>query len=176
MASVSFNYPIYIYRLTTCSAQATSAAPTYVQYTLIYSIKVLTNLSRIFPAKFIPAVGFIQDRGVRKHNNPVDPIYWESRIAFNADPNLTVSIGSGFTQQPSSPRAPSTRHSFWDGPIPRLLRSFGTILVAQNNHIKHLNQLKSLPVGKEALGSYFQINIPFEYQPALDEIGKMADL
>jgi len=143
---------------------------------LTCSVKVLTDLSRIFPAKFIPTVGFIQDGGVGKHNNPVDPVYWESRIAFDADPDLTVSIGSGFAQQPSSPRAPSTRHGFWDGPIPRLLRSFGTILVAQNNHVEHLNRLESLPVDKEALGSYFRINIPFEYQPALDEIGKMADL
>ncbi|XTI82148.1 hypothetical protein V2W45_1228178, partial [Cenococcum geophilum] len=58
---------------------------------------VLIDLSSIFLAKFIPAVGFIQDRGIKKYNNPINLIYWESCIAFNADPNLTVSISLGFT-------------------------------------------------------------------------------
>ena len=42
-------------------ARATSAAPSY------------------FPAKFIRGLGFLQDGGAGKHNNPIDPAEWESR-------------------------------------------------------------------------------------------------
>ncbi|KZM24115.1 metabolic process [Ascochyta rabiei] len=57
------------------TARATSAAPSY------------------FPAKFIRGLGFLQDGGAGKHNNPIDPAEWESEAIWDSVPDLAVSSG-----------------------------------------------------------------------------------
>jgi hypothetical protein len=77
-------------------ARATSAAPSY------------------FPAKFIRGLGFLQDGGAGKHNNPIDPAEWESKAIWDVAPDLAVSIGTGFAQDPDSPHIVSGRLRFRD--------------------------------------------------------------
>ena len=86
---------------------------------------------------FVPAIGYLQDGGVGKHNNPVDPAHWENQVLWDVEPDLMVSVGTGYARQPNSPKVPRTRHGLRDGYIPRLFRSFMALLSGENNWIDH---------------------------------------
>ncbi|KAI9766696.1 MAG: hypothetical protein M1840_006340 [Geoglossum simile] len=137
------------------AAQSTSAAPS------------------IFPAMFVPALGYLQDGGVGWHNNPVDPAIWESRLIWpsNAEPDLMVSVGTGFAKQPSSPKVSRTRRGLRDGFIPRLFRSLMSVIDGENKWVNHWNRLD-----EEARDNNFRLNIPLKMEPPLDEANKMDEL
>ncbi|KAI1510411.1 Patatin phospholipase [Pyrenophora tritici-repentis] len=135
------------------AARATSAAPSY------------------FPAKFIRGLGLVQDGGAGKHNNPIDPAEWESKAIWDGDPDLAVSIGTGFAQDPDSPQTVSGRLRLRDRFFPRLLRLFNAMLNAQSGWEDHLNR-----VHKDERHKYFRINIAMDREPPLDDVGKIPEL
>ncbi|KAI9768255.1 MAG: hypothetical protein M1840_005085 [Geoglossum simile] len=137
------------------AAQSTSAAPS------------------IFPAIFIPALGYLQDGGVGWHNNPLDPALWESRLIWpsNAEPDLMVSVGTDFARAPSSPEVPRMKRGLKDGFIPRLFRSLMSVFNAEKNWVNHLNRLD-----EKARDNNFRLNIPLKKEPPLDEVNKMDEL
>lgn len=134
-------------------ARATSAAPSY------------------FPAKFIRGLGFLQDGGAGKHNNPIDPAEWESRAIWGTAPDLAVSIGTGFARDPESPQIVSRRLGFRDRFFPRLFRLFNAVLNAQSGWDDHVNR-----VPRAERHKYFRINIALRQEPPLDDVGKMPEL
>ena len=134
-------------------ARATSAAPSY------------------FPAKFIRGLGFLQDGGAGKHNNPIDPAEWESRAIWGTTPDLAVSIGTGFARDPESPQVVSRRLGFRDRFFPRLLRLFNAVLDAQTGWDDHVNR-----VPRSERHKYFRINIALTKEPPLDDVGKIPEL
>ncbi|CAN9376446.1 unnamed protein product [Alternaria alternata] len=135
-----------------CDA-ATSAAPSY------------------FPAKFIRGLGFLQDGGAGKHNNPIDPAEWESWAIWGTAPDLAVSIGTGFARDPESPQIVSRRLGFRDRFFPRLFRLFNAVLNAQSSWDDHVNR-----VPRAERHKYFRINIALSQEPPLDDVGKMPEL
>lgn len=137
------------------SARATSAAPSY------------------FPAKFIRGLGFVQDGGAGKHNNPIDPAEWESKAIWNTSPDLVLSIGTGYKQDPGSPAidAPRPRLRFKDRFFPRLFRLFGAVLDAQSNWEDHLNRVRA-----DQHHKYFRINIALQEEFSLDEVDKIPTM
>ncbi|CAN9454398.1 unnamed protein product [Alternaria alternata] len=135
------------------AARATSAAPSY------------------FPAKFIRGLGFLQDGGAGKHNNPIDPAEWESRAIWGTAPDLAVSIGTGFARDPESPQIVSRRLGFRDRFFPRLFRLFNAVLNAQSGWDDHVNR-----VPRAERHEYFRINIALRQEPPLDDVGKMPEL
>ena len=84
--------------------------------------------SLVRPA-YLPAIGTFQDGGL-KHNNPVNLALWECRQIWPSvgKPDLVVSLGTGTDMTLKSPSAPNFRHLFKDGFIPRLYRSFMSVL------------------------------------------------
>src|SRR5947199_2637516 len=122
---------------------------------------------------FVPGLGYLQDGGVGRYNNPIDPATWESRIIYpsNAQPDFTVSIGTGYARKPTSPKIPHTRSRWTDGYLFRLFRSFMSSLDGQNSWSDHLNRLDD-----EARGNHFRLNISLKDAPKLDEIDKMHEL
>ncbi|RII05132.1 Heterokaryon incompatibility [Alternaria sp. MG1] len=141
------------FELISASARATSAAPSY------------------FPAKFIRGLGFLQDGGAGKHNNPIDPAEWESKAIWDTTPDLAVSIGTGFTRDPESPQTVSGRLGFRDRFFPRLFRLFNAMLNAQGGWDDHLNRV---PRGERH--KYIRINIALNMEPELDDVSKMPEL
>ena len=141
------------FKLISASARATSAAPSY------------------FPAKFIRGLGFLQDGGAGKHNNPIDPAEWESKAIWDTTPDLAVSIGTGFAQDPESPQTVSRRLGFRDRFFPRLFRLFNAMLNAQGGWDDHLNR-----VPRDKRHKYIRINIALSREPELDDVSKMPEL
>ena len=136
------------------SARATSAAPSY------------------FPAKFIRGLGFVQDGGAGKYNNPIDPAEWESRAIWGISPDIIVSIGTGYTRAPDLPCSVSERLRFRDRFLPRLFRLFSAVLNAQVNWNNHLNRVNE----EERNSRYFRINIPLDDELELDDVERIPDL
>ncbi|OAL56160.1 FabD/lysophospholipase-like protein, partial [Pyrenochaeta sp. DS3sAY3a] len=134
-------------------ARATSAAPAY------------------FPAKFIRGLGFVQDGGAGKHNNPIDPAEWESKAIWNTTPDLALSIGTGYARDPVSPRFIPQRMRFRDRFLLRLCRLFNAFLNAQGNWDDHLNRVKD-----EERHKYFRINVALDEEPSLDDVEKIPDM
>jgi hypothetical protein len=141
------------FKLTPSRARATSAAPSY------------------FPAKFIRGLGFLQDGGAGKHNNPIDPAEWESKAIWDAVPDLAVSVGTGFARDPDSPHTVSRRLRFRDRFFPRLFRLFNAMLNAQSGWNDHINR-----VHKDERHKYFRINIALDSEPPLDDVSKIPEL
>lgn len=137
------------------SARATSAAPSY------------------FPAKFIRGLGFVQDGGAGKHNNPIDPAEWESNAIWNTGPDLALSIGTGYTQDSGSPTiaASKSRLRFRDRFFPRLFRLFGAVLDAQSNWEDHLNRVRA-----DQRHKYFRMNIALQEGFSLDDVDKIPEM
>ncbi|KAJ6201958.1 LOW QUALITY PROTEIN: acyl transferase/acyl hydrolase/lysophospholipase [Bipolaris maydis] len=134
-------------------ARATSAAPSY------------------FPAKYIQGIGFLQDGGAGKHNNPIGPAEWESKAIWDSNPDLAVSIGTGFARDSESPQRVSRRLGFRDRFFSRLFRLFNAMLNAQDGWEDHLNR-----VPLEERHKYFRVNIELSTEPALDDVSKIPDL
>jgi hypothetical protein len=134
-------------------ARATSAAPSY------------------FPAKFIQGLGFLQDGGAGKHNNPIDPAEWESQAIWGTTPDLAISIGTGFARDPESPQVVSRRLSLRDRFFPRLFRLFNAVLNAQSGWDDHVNR-----VPRDERHKYFRINIALTKEPPLDDVSKIPEL
>jgi hypothetical protein len=134
-------------------ARATSAAPSY------------------FPAKFIRGLGFLQDGGAGKHNNPIDPAEWESRAIWDAVPDVALSIGTGYARDPDSPQIVSQRLPFRDRFFARLARLFNAVLSAQGSWDDHMNRTK--PSDKH---KYFRINIALDKEPPLDDVGGIPEM
>jgi hypothetical protein len=133
-------------QLTYISARATSAAPSY------------------FPAKFIRGLGFTQDGGASRHNNPVDPAEWEARAIWNATSDIVVSIGTGYTQiPPPSPVIPH-RLRLRDRFLLRLFRIFGAMIDAQSSWLEHINRQT-----EEDRNKYYRVNMLLDQAPELDE-------
>jgi len=141
------------FELISASARATSAAPSH------------------FPAKFIRGLGFLQDGGAGKHNNPIDPAEWESKAIWDTTPDLAVSIGTGFARDPESPQTVSGRLGLRDRFFPRLFRLFNAMLNAQGGWDDHLNR-----VPKDERHKYIRINIALSREPELDDVSKMPEL
>jgi len=134
-------------------ARATSAAPSY------------------FPAKFIKGLGFLQDGGAGKHNNPIDPAEWEAQAIWGTTPDLALSIGTGFARDPGSPQIVSRRLGMRDRFLPRLFRLFNAVLNAQSGWDDHVNR-----VPRDERHKYFRINIALTKEPPLDDVGKIPEL
>ncbi|XP_014551495.1 hypothetical protein COCVIDRAFT_42206 [Bipolaris victoriae FI3] len=141
------------FKLIPSRARATSAAPSY------------------FPAKFIQGVGFLQDGGAGKHNNPIGPAEWESKAIWNNKPDLAVSIGTGFARDSEVPETVSRRLGFHDRFFSRLFRLFNAMLNAQDSWEDHLNR-----VPFEERHRYFRVNIALSTEPELDDVSKMTNL
>ncbi|KAI4940887.1 hypothetical protein J4E91_011144 [Alternaria rosae] len=135
-----------------CDA-ATSAAPSY------------------FPAKFVQGLGFLQDGGAGKHNNPIDPAEWEAQAIWGTSPDLALSIGTGFARDPGSPQIVSRRLGLRDRFLPRLFRLFNAVLNAQSGWDDHVNR-----VPRDERHKYFRINIALTKEPSLDDVGKIPEL
>lgn len=132
------------------SARATSAAPSY------------------FPAKFIRGLGFTQDGGAGKHNNPVDPAEWEARAIWNATADIVVSIGTGYTQIPPPSPVISHRLRLRDRFLLRLFRIFDAMIDAQSSWLEHINRKT-----EEDREKYHRVNMLLDQAPELDESNKM---
>jgi hypothetical protein len=143
----------YIRLLISCRARATSAAPSY------------------FPAKFIRGLGFLQDGGAGKHNNPIDPAEWESKALWDAVPDVALSIGTGYSRDPDSPQVVSQRLRFRDRFFPRLARLFNAVLCAQGSWNDHMNRIKPSDKYK-----YFRINMALDKEPSLDDVSKIPEI
>ncbi|KAI1676214.1 hypothetical protein KJE20_14192, partial [Pyrenophora tritici-repentis] len=135
------------------AARATSAAPSY------------------FPAKFIQGIGFLQDGGAGKHNNPIGPAEWESKAIWDNTPDLAVSIGTGFARDLEPSQTVSRRLGFRDRFFSRLFRLFNAMLNAQDSWEDHLNR-----VSLEERHRYFRVNIALSTEPGLDDVSKIPDL
>jgi hypothetical protein len=143
-----FTPPVALWILISYRARATSAAPSY------------------FPAKFIRGLGFLQDGGAGKHNNPIDPAEWEARAIWDTAPDIALSIGTGYTKDPDSPTVVSERLNFRDRFFLRLARLFNAILSAQSSWDDHMNRVRT-----DEKHRYFRINMALEREPALDDVG-----
>ncbi|KAF2008339.1 FabD/lysophospholipase-like protein [Aaosphaeria arxii CBS 175.79] len=135
------------------AARATSAAPSY------------------FPAKFISGLGYLQDGGAGKHNNPIDAAEWESRAIWDTSPDLAVSIGTGYARPSESPTTVTQRLSLKDRFLLRLFRLFNAIMSGEAIWYDHQNR-----IDENRLDRYFRINMPCEEQPELDDVSKIADI
>ncbi|KAK3063449.1 hypothetical protein LTS18_000298 [Coniosporium uncinatum] len=126
-----------------------------------------------FPAKFIPCLGWLQDGGVGKHNNPVDPAVWEGSAIWNTRQDLLVSIGTAFTEDAQSPTLPERKQkrSFRDGFLWRVLDYFLASGDSQTIWEEHWNRLDT-----EARKSHFRISAPLQKAPGLDEVDEMPNL
>lgn len=133
------------------AARATSAAPSY------------------FPAKFIRGLGFLQDGGAGKHNNPIDAGEWESNALWETDPDVTVSVGTGYARAPDTPPIVSQRLHFRDRFLPRVFRLFNAVLSAQGSWDDHLNR-----INKEERCKYFRVNMGLDKEPDLDDASQIS--
>jgi hypothetical protein len=97
---------------------------------ILFRARAISTTPSYFLAKFIQGLGFLQDGGVGKHNNLINPAEWESKAIWDAVPDLAVSIGTGFSQDPDSPHIVSGRLRFRDRFFPRLFRLFNAMLNA----------------------------------------------
>ncbi|KAJ5022557.1 acyl transferase/acyl hydrolase/lysophospholipase [Bipolaris maydis] len=141
------------FKLILSRARATSAAPSY------------------FPAKFIQGIGFLQDGGAGKHNNPIGPAEWEAKAIWSNTPDLAVSIGTGFARDSEPPKTVSRRLGFRDRFFSRLFRLFNAMLNAQDSWEDHVNR-----VPLEERHRYFRVNIALSTEPRLDDVSKIPDL
>lgn len=118
-------------------------------------------------------MGFVQDGGAGKHNNPIDPAEWESKAIWNTSPDLALSIGTGYMQAPGSPTiaAPRPRLRFRDRFFPRLFRLFGAVLDAQSNWEDHLNRIHA-----DQRHKYFRMNIALQEEFSLDDVDKIPEI
>ncbi|KAK3063067.1 hypothetical protein LTS18_002815, partial [Coniosporium uncinatum] len=143
------------------AAQATSAAPSE-----------LTEYA-YFPVKFIPCLGWLQDGGVGKHNNPVDPAVWEGSAIWNTRQDLLVSIGTAFTEDVQSPTLSERKRkrNFRDGFLWRVLDYFLASGDSQTIWEEHWNRLDA-----ETRKSHFRISAPLRKAPGLDEVDEIPNL
>jgi hypothetical protein len=113
----------------------------------------------------------LQDGGAGKHNNPIDPAEWESRAIWDADPDIALSIGTGYARDPDSPQIVSQKLQLRDRFFPRLARLFNAVLSAQASWNDHMNRIKTSEKHK-----YFRINIALEKEPPLDDVGEIPEM
>ncbi|RAH87599.1 FabD/lysophospholipase-like protein [Aspergillus japonicus CBS 114.51] len=74
----------------------------------------------------IPGVGTFQDGGMRRHNNPTQLAFAESKRIWPtfSQPDIVISLGTGSETLHSSSAASHFRNIFADGWMPRIYRSF----------------------------------------------------
>lgn len=99
---------------------------------------------------------------------------WEaSRIwSHNTQRDVMLSLGTGTGPDATSPQKTPVRHTFRDGFISRLCRSFMTGLDGELTWRNLLNHLE-----KDAEHRYFRLNVQFGGQePRLDDITAMEKL
>ena len=108
------------------------------------------------------------------HNNPIKLALWESlRIDPSLSrPDLVVSIGTGTSRKPKSPRAASFRHVLFDGFIPRLWRAYMSSFDGESNFRDIVNSLDH-----ETRQDYKRLNVVLpRKEPAIDNTSRMDEL
>ncbi|OBT56265.1 hypothetical protein VE04_05112 [Pseudogymnoascus sp. 24MN13] len=122
----------------------------------------------------LEAFGTFQDGGL-KYNNPLRPGRRQvQRIWNDEDCDIVLSIGTGFKEQLTSPKAPNVRNLFQDGAIARLYRaSMSSLSLDSGNSWKdHWHGLE-----KDIKGQHFRLDVPLKGRvPNIDEVDQMADL
>jgi len=127
----------------------------------------------LFTPAHISAIGTFQDGGL-KHNNPINLALWESQHIWPSipRPDVVLSLGTGTDRESSSPKAPTFRHVFQDGFIPRLYRSFMSSLDGQSTWRDLQNRLSP-----EARKDYFRLNVPLtDKQWSIDDVERINEL
>jgi len=119
--------------------------------------------------KYIPGEGYVQDGGVGKHNNPVFLTKWEGNAIWSIRPDLTISIGTGYTKSPDQQHL--RLHWFWDNFIFRSIRSFQTTYNGEKTWMDYWNAIDSQERERS-----FRIDLPLDESVALDEVKKMDDI
>lgn len=98
---------------------------------------------------------------------------WESQKIWPsvAQPDVFISLGTVTSNYPGS-KAPKFRHIYRDGFIPRLFRSFSSLLDGQRTWQDLINSLN-----EGSREDYFRLNIVFAGQePALDDVSSMDSM
>jgi hypothetical protein len=110
-----------------------------------------------------------------KYNNPVRPGLREvHRVWEDGDCDLVLSIGTGFQQQLTSPKAPNVRNIFQDGFPARLYRATlsSLSLNGQNSWKDHWYGLEEVTKGQ-----HFRLDLPLTGSvPDIDSIEQMESL
>lgn len=126
----------------------------------------------MFKKTKISDIGTFQD-GALKHNNPSILALWESRKLWPsvAQPDVFVLLGTGTSNYPRS-KAPKFRHIYRDGFIPRLLRSFSSLLDGQRTWQDLINSLN-----ERFFEDFFRLNIVLAgKEHVLDDVSSMDSL
>jgi hypothetical protein len=138
------------------------------------SILVSANINRYFKPKFLEKFGTFQD-GAMKYNNPIRPgLRGVQRVSGDRGCDLVLSIGTGFKEEVSSPKAPNVRNLFQDGALARFYRaSLSSLsLDAKSSWEDHWNGLE-----KETKGQQFRLDLPLKgKEPAIDDVDQMHKL
>lgn len=96
------------------------------------------------------------------------------RIWKGKECDLVLSIGTGFKEQPASPKAPNVRNLLQDGAIARLYRaSMSSLSLDSGNNWKD----HWLGLEAETKAQHFRLDLPLEgKEPAIDDIDQMPRL
>ena len=150
-----------------------------------------------FPSLFetieIPNIGSFQDGGL-KRNNPVRLALWESRLIWPsiARPDFVLSLGTGTDLCPQ-PTAPSFRHIWKDGFVPRTYRWLRGIIDGEDEWRNIINDIDkkyrdsfmrlniSLPIGATAMDDFNQVEnlsqeVLLQFQTRGDDLKAASNL
>jgi hypothetical protein len=122
----------------------------------------------------LEAFGTFQDGGL-KYNNPVRPGLREVRRVWkDGECDLVLSIGTGFKEELSSPKAPNVRNLFQDGAIARLYRaSMSSLSLDSGNNWKD----HWLGLEEEKRGQHFRLDLPLKgKEPLIDDAHQIPQL
>lgn len=129
---------------------------------------------RIFAAVHIPGLGWVQDGGMGKHNNPAQAAHWECRRIWGKDyaPDFLVSVGTGYFEGPEAeePMSNFFRLLFhgW------LLRGYRSLMSFLNAEYAWTDYFNGLDVA--ILGNVFRLNHALPGPMALDDVDLMPEL
>ena len=138
---------------------------------MFLSLHLLTETS-LFETIEIPNVGSFQDGGL-KRNNPVRLALWESRLIWPSitRPDFVLSLGTGTDLCPQ-PTAPSFRHIWRDGFVPRTYRWLRGIIDGEDEWRNIIND-----IDKKYRESFMRLNISLPAgTTAMDDLNQVENL
>ena len=136
------------------------------------SSESLLTCPSLFETIEIPNVGSFQDGGL-KRNNPVRLALWESRLIWPliARPDFVLSLGTGTDICPQ-PTAPSFRHIWRDGFVPRTYRWLRGIIDGEDEWRNIIND-----IDKKHRDSFMRLNISLPNgATAMDDLNQVENL
>ncbi|KAI9727191.1 MAG: hypothetical protein M1834_008499 [Cirrosporium novae-zelandiae] len=134
-----------------------------------------TSAAPWYFSPYLSKFGPLQDGGLRC-NNPIDIQLQEMFQIWPMDskPDIVVSVGTGFSPQPISPKVPLIRGIFHDGFIPRLFRAWKWSpsmdgQISWNDHVNRLDEIMR--------NNHFRLNSALQgEEPGLDDVDRMEEL